>query len=145
MEEKFDLIKWIKKHRKALTIAGVGIGTLIALILGIKNKDDIKALVNSLQKTTEKSIVTGSTAPELTVLAKPSVPVIPVHPVVEDASAAAMRHASEIPFEVSKHLRNLPEGWNPSAEKVATAAANGFELGQGQTWVDTFTKGAGAA
>lgn len=38
----------------------------------------------------------------------------------------------------SKHIRNLPEGQNASAEKIATAEANGFKLEDGQTWVDEY-------
>jgi len=38
----------------------------------------------------------------------------------------------------SKHIRNLPEGHNASAEKIATAEEHGFSLGEGQTWVDDY-------
>ena len=38
----------------------------------------------------------------------------------------------------SKHIRNLSEGQNASAEKIATAEANGFKLEDGQTWVDEY-------
>ena len=38
----------------------------------------------------------------------------------------------------SKHIRNLPEGYKASAEKIATAEANGFKLEDGQTWVDEY-------
>ena len=38
----------------------------------------------------------------------------------------------------SKHIRNLAEGQNASAEKIASAEANGFNLKEGQTWVDEY-------
>ena len=38
----------------------------------------------------------------------------------------------------SKHIRNLSEGQNASAEKIASAEANGFNLKEGQTWVDEY-------
>jgi hypothetical protein len=41
---------------------------------------------------------------------------------------------------VQSHSRKLPIGYKPSAEKIATAAANGFELVGNQTWVDSYTK-----
>ncbi|MDD3185315.1 MAG: hypothetical protein ACOX1S_14975 [Anaerostipes sp.] len=44
------------------------------------------------------------------------------------------------PIEVSEHLRNLPEGWNASAEKILSATEHGYQLNPGQTWVDTYTK-----
>ena len=38
----------------------------------------------------------------------------------------------------SKHIRNLPEGYKASAEKIASAEENGFNLKEGQTWVDEY-------
>lgn len=37
-----------------------------------------------------------------------------------------------------KHIRKLPNGWNPSLEKIATAKENGFDLGPRETWVDSY-------
>ena len=41
---------------------------------------------------------------------------------------------------VHMHLRNLPEGWTPSAEKVALAQELGIDLEEGQTWVVEYIK-----
>lgn len=38
----------------------------------------------------------------------------------------------------SKHIRKLPDGWQASPEKVATAKENGFDLRPGETWVDDY-------
>ena len=35
-------------------------------------------------------------------------------------------------------IRNLPEGYKASVEKIASAEANGFNLKEGQTWVDEY-------
>ena len=43
-------------------------------------------------------------------------------------------------FEVTDHIRNLPEGWRATAGKIATAAEHGYELLPGQTWVERYTK-----
>ena len=37
-----------------------------------------------------------------------------------------------------KHIRKLPNGWKPSPEKIATAKENGFDLGPGETWVESY-------
>lgn len=48
----------------------------------------------------------------------------------------------EIPIQreahADKHIRKLPNGWKPSPEKIATAKENGFDLGPGETWVDSY-------
>lgn len=44
------------------------------------------------------------------------------------------------PVDVTGHLRNLPTGQHASPEKIATAAENGFMLGNGQTWVSDYSK-----
>ena len=38
------------------------------------------------------------------------------------------------------HKRKQPIGHKPSAEKIATAVANGFEIAENQTWVDSYTR-----
>lgn len=70
---------------------------------------------------------------------KPAAPVI-----AEQTAAAVTRNSCSVPFDVSAHLRTLPEGCHASAEKVATALENGFVLQEGQTWVEAFTKGKAA-
>lgn len=54
------------------------------------------------------------------------------------------RWAKTNPYDVSKHIRNLPKGQRASAEKIATAMENGFELKEGQTWVTDYVKGVAA-
>ena len=45
-----------------------------------------------------------------------------------------------LPFGVDGFVRNLPEGWHPSAEKIAQAAKMGIELGSHQTYVNPYMK-----
>ena len=134
MKEQRKLIRWIREHKKALIIAGISIGTLIAIALGIKNRETIKALWASLRKVAEKPAVHAAKVP----------PLEPVGPAVEEAVTIVVRHGETIPFDVAKHIRNLPEGWHASADKIATALENGFELAEGQTWVADYMKGVAA-
>lgn len=47
-----------------------------------------------------------------------------------------------LPFEVKGFIRELPNGQHPSAEKIAQAAALGIELGEHQTFVNSYIKNA---
>lgn len=138
MKEREGLISWIKEHKKELIIAGIGIGTLVLIILGIKNQDTIKAVWISLQ-----SIVKRSTVKVTETVTKVSVET-PQEPVKEVVTAVAS-NSDSIPFEVSRHIRNLPDGWHASPEKVAEALENNIILMDGQTWVDSYMKGGIAA
>lgn len=120
--------------QKMLIIAGISIASLIAIVLGIKNSESIKALWSSLRKVTEKAAAPATRVP----------PLRPVHPVVENTAAVAIQNSETIPFDVAKHIRNLPDGWHASADKIATALENGFELAEGQTWVVDYMKGVAA-
>lgn len=146
MEEKKSFLIWVKEHKKQLIIAGVGVATIVGIILAIKNRESIMRMWESLRlsitkqplKATEgKSMLSTTSAPI-------SVPVIEVVPATE-ITVIRMTDIEQSPFDVSKHLRNLHEGWEASATKIATAAEHGYNLQPGQTWVDSFTKGGIAA
>ncbi len=134
MKEQRKLIRWIRDHKKALIIAGISIGTLIAIVLGIKNREAIKGLWASLRKAVEKPAIHVAKVP----------PVETARPSVEDVVTVVAQHREAIPFDVSKHIRNLPDGRHASADKIATALENGFVLAKGQTWVKDYAKGVAA-
>lgn len=136
MEERKSLIQWIKEHKKELIIAGVSIAAIIAVIIGIKNHKALEEAWASLKKLVEKTpetipIVNTASIAEVT----------PVKDIVEINIVTTDR----IPHDVAEHLRNLPEGWKASAEKIATAAEHGYDLLPGQTWVEAYRTGGFAA
>ena len=134
MKEQRNLIQWIREHKKALSIAGISIATLTIVVMGVKNPDAIKGFWALLRKAIEKPAAHVSKIP----------PVETVHPVAQDIVTVVAQHREMIPFDVSRHIRNLPNGWHASADKIATALENGFELADGQTWVTDYVKGAAA-
>lgn len=136
MKERKDLIKWIKKNKKKIAV--VGIGTLILVILGIKNKDAIKALWDSLKEATEHPSTKTSEAVTQVISEVSPEP-------VQEAISVVTSTSESIPFEVSRHVRTLPRGWRASPEKVAAALENNIALMEGQTWVDSYVKGGTAA
>lgn len=130
-ENRKGFIVWIKTHKKQLLIAGISVTAIIGIILGLKNKEAIKelweTLENSLSKTSDKlpeSITIVQTSP----------------PVIEEVIPIRMYTSPQEPFDVSQHIRNLSGGRHHSVEKAAEAAALGIDLLPNQTLVDTYTK-----
>lgn len=48
-------VAWIKDHKKQLILVGVSIPTIIAVVLGLKNKDALKALWENLNEEIKKA------------------------------------------------------------------------------------------
>lgn len=138
MDERNGLICWIKEHKKELIIAGINIGTLILIVLGIKNREMVKVVWDSLRKTMKQP-----TSKVTEAVTKVTVE-IPLEPIQEVVTVVAS-NSETLPFEVSRHIRNLPEGWHASPEKIAEALKNNIILMNGQTWVDSYVKGRIAA
>lgn len=125
-EEKKGFIAWVKAHKKELIIAGVGVPAIIAIILGIKNKDALVELWSSLRASVAKSPAPVRELPDIT-------PVTPAVSITETekipvAEATEMVRSVQSPFDVSEHIRNLHPGWKASAEKMAEAEMLGITL-----------------
>ena len=132
-KERESLIKWVKGHRKELLFAGVSVATIIA-ILSYKNRDNLLALWTALKEKLDSN-------------AQYKIPVQPslttnVGKINSGNAVSTLTPCilSDIPQEVRSHIRNLPANWNASAEKLATAAENGYSLLPGQIWVNSYTK-----
>lgn len=138
MKERKGLIRWNKEHKKELIIAGISSGTLVLIILGIKNQDTIKAVWTSLQKAVKHSKVNVTEAVTKVTVGIPQ-------ETINEVVTAMASNSNSIPFEVSRHIRNLPYGWHASPEKAAEALKNNIILMDGQTWVDSYMKGGVAA
>lgn len=131
MAEKEVLIDWIKKHKKKLILAGVSVPVILALIIGIKNRDEIIKELKSLikladetsQRVTDPTIFTNLDDMSILETMDLNIPKVGVDLI-----------------DICSHIRNLHEGWTPSAEKIASAAQMGYELNPSQTWVEKYTK-----
>ena len=53
-KEKKSLVNWIKEHKTQLIIAGISITTIVAIILGIKNRQALEEAWSSLKRVAEK-------------------------------------------------------------------------------------------
>lgn len=54
-DKKQAVIKWIKMHKAQLILVGISIPAIIALVLGLKNKDTIIKLWRNLQEEIKKA------------------------------------------------------------------------------------------
>lgn len=135
-EQKNGFIEWIKTHKKELLIAGVSITAIIAAVLVYQNRESIAALWDTMKKTSVSELPVVTTASK--VIVTPTA-VNTVEAVIEPTEKI-VRSLPQGPFEVTDHIRNLPEGWCASAGKIATAAEHGYELLPGQTWVERYVK-----
>lgn len=137
MHEQKRIIRWIKKHKAELIIAGFSIGTLILMVLGIKNHAMIKSLWESLRASVEQPRVNMTTVTKVTVDVQPEP--------IKEVFTTIQSNSDPLPYEVSRHIRNLPEGWHASPEKIASALENNITLMDSQTWVESYMKGGVAA
>ena len=125
MKEKKTFSAWVSEHKKGIIITSVGIAVVAGTILVGKNWDAISKLaVRSAEGKSQNKLPIGAQA---------AVPDMPVQVPSDKPQIMTIS-------EVRSFVRNLPEGHHPSAEKVATAAENGFELIENQTWVEPFTR-----
>lgn len=123
---------WVKKHKKGILIAG---GTIVAIGAGCvvyKNWDSITTIF----KFTKLEPIMINTPPASV---KASMPVMDVIPEISTEAVSKIINNGE-PFGVCGHPRNLPKGWNASAEKIALALEQGIELKERQTWVKNYLK-----
>ena len=144
--QKKGFIQWVKAHKKELVITGVSMAAIIAAIVAIKNKDSIVALRESLRKSIDKTPVkpvanSYGAAEDIIHESVPVIETISESQVIQFPVGRTIRSS----FDVSAHTRKLPDGFQASAEKIATAAEYGYELMPGQTWVVPHTKGVSIA
>ena len=112
-EKKFS--NWFKKHKTKLLVAGGVIVTTVGTVLLIDNWDLVKGfIVKEVKNVPAKSL---DIKPDVT-----NTTVVDSEPVIRI-------------IDVREHLRNLPCGYHPSAQKVAKAVELGIELDANQTIV----------
>jgi hypothetical protein len=97
-----------------------------------KNWDSVTAIFKAIKP---EPIVINN--PQVSI--KVAMPVVDVIPEIPTEKVSKIINNGE-PFGVCGHPRNLPKGWNASAEKIALALENGTELGEHQTWVKNYLK-----
>lgn len=123
MEEKMTILEKTKAHKGKIIIAGVTVLSLVGVVLIAKNWDAISAyVINHLKRG-------AKTSDNLAYL------------ITEATETAVTNNPSNVRvIDISRHIRNLPEGWNASPEKIDVAIKTGIKLNAHQTWVDNYSK-----
>ncbi len=134
--EKKSFTDWLREHKTELIAAGLTVTAIIALFLGIKNHQAFEGVWESLKRLLEGS---SQSVPDIKVASAPEMSS------VSDIVEVSLKTSERIPHNVSEHIRNLPDGWYASAEKIATASEHGHSLRPGQTWVESYRTGRLAA
>lgn len=120
MKEENKIKTWVKAHKKELFIAGGVIVTAVGAVFLIDNMDAVKALIPEAQKKVLSKETTATIENEINNLTKTE----PITKIID----------------VKEHLRNLSQGHQPSASKLAEAAKNGIKLAENQTIVSAHTR-----
>ena len=134
MEERNELIEWVKENKKELIVAGVGIGALTLITLDIRSKAAVIAIWETLKKAVRRPA--GTVAKVAAEVSR--------EPICE-AVVLMGPNSESLPFLVRHHLRNLPKGQHASPQKLADAMKVNFVLMDGQTWVKAYMNGGSAA
>lgn len=130
-ENKKGFVDWVKDHKKQLLIAGISVTAIIGTIIGLKNKEAISELWETLEKSISK---TPEKLPESVSIAQAA------QPVFEETTPVRMYTSPRDSFGVSQHFRKLSGGRHHSAKKAAEAALLGIDLPPDLTLVDAYTK-----
>lgn len=130
-EKKNGIISWVKVHKKQLLLAGGSVTVVIGIIIGLKNKDAIMDLWDSLK---------GSLMREQGGQIMPLASVEVASSAVEETVPIRSYTSPQKAFDVNQHIRNLSGGRHHSSEKAAEADVLGIVLLPHQTIVDAYTK-----
>jgi hypothetical protein len=135
-QKQYSFHDWVKQHKKPII---VGCCVVVATVTGVLIYKEWSLPKNGMERLKplhqlEKEALSQPLKIECPDLL--SVDPITKLSVVEVATCL---NGGE-PFEVSKHIRNLPNNRQPSTDKVLRALENGIELSEHQTWVDNYIK-----
>lgn len=123
------LVNFAEKHKKELmTATSIGIAVVAFIIIKNKIYENVEDAKKPFEELVKKPIKDISI-------------VEPILVIPTNNNVAIGRK----PHDVSGYIRNLPEGYKASEEKILTAAKNGYKLGPGQTWVVPYKTGRSVA
>ena len=154
-DQKQTIREWAQAHKKQLQIAGIAIGAGVLLYLGSKYGEELLAHLQEVQKAAEtKSLPcnTQTTRAVSKAVAVQATEVIAAESIATNITETIAAVSAEIqttaesrtiaPHDVSACLMKLPAGKHASLEKIATAAANGFDpLPPEHTWKVRYSTG----
>jgi len=136
---KNEAKQWVKDHKKELIIAGISIASITVILIGIKKKDSINAVLEKLKKFDKNtSMKEKANLCEILDMSSDEVPQISDSLFDMENVVDCVKRA---PHSVRGHVRNLTGGRNPSQKKLEEARELGIDLLLHQTWVDEYMTG----
>ena len=129
-EQKKEFIKWVKKYKNQLILAGISITVLIGIVLKYQKKREFIQLESELQELIKENLDKKLSACDNQM---PKV-------LVNEVQDSRITNLVQDTIEVSQHIRNLPEGRHHSARKMDEAVELGIILLPNQTLVDAYVK-----
>lgn len=135
-QKQYGFHDWVKQHKKPIIVGCCIVVATVAGVLIYKKLSLPKSGIERLKPLHQLERAALSQPLKIECPKLPSVDPITKSSVVEMATCL---NDGE-PFEVSKHIRNLPSNRQPSTDKILRALENGIELSEHQTWVDSYTK-----
>ena len=124
--ENSDFWSWVKAHKKQLMIVGISIATTVSIVIGIKNKDTLIPLWNTLEEKVKKTQHSTVTPLSAVPTALPE--------------TAEMHTPSKTNIDVVGHVRTMALNKHHSPQKELEAADLGISLLPNQTFVSPYTK-----
>lgn len=121
---------WVKANKKPI-LAVMGIAALAGVAYGLGNKKfavGLPQLREEVVKQPTKRIVDAAPVVQIELEA------------LEPMTSSRPYTKPTVPFDVTEHIRNLPEGQHHSAAKAALATAKNIPLEPNQTLVDSYSK-----
>ncbi|NTW72587.1 MAG: hypothetical protein HGA49_10165 [Eubacteriaceae bacterium] len=116
-----------KEHKKEIAIGAAVVLSVVAVVLVAKNK---ASLIAAFKPTHMGGVLSSSLDTRNNVV-----------PIISEALPTSIPGNSPIGMtNVRGHIRNLPDGWRPSLDKVELAKELGISLNGSQTLVDAYSK-----
>ena len=134
-----NFIKWVKKHKRALIIAGISITALISL--AVYNKDSINELWNYLRKRINEH---PESVKKVTHTIKNTVNTVAdvkegnnvTYIKTKSLETISEKTSDNKVIDINSYFRNLPKGRKASPEKIKEVQELGLIMPAGKTYVN---------
>lgn len=111
-----------KEYKMEIAIGSAILISVVGVVIVMKNRDSFKTLINS---SLVEEVLIGN---QLDL------------GISEYVSKGLVSNLPIGSIDVREHIRNLPEGWKPSINKIELAEKMGHCLEENQTLVNAYTK-----
>jgi len=127
--KKKSFLDIAKEHKREIAIGAAAVLSVMAVVLVVKNRATLMA---TIKPDHIEDVLTNSLENRNNVI-----------PIIYETIHQNIPGDSPIGATIVRgHIRNLPEGWNPSVSKLELAEKFGYCLDEHQTWVNAYKKAA---